>query len=90
MALDRKRGFTQFSNVNEAAEANKTAAEEALSALVFDETVRRALRKTPQERFDSLRAALRHAEKRGLIPKRDRAAHEKRLLWLIQGQSSSN
>jgi hypothetical protein len=37
-----------------------------------------------------LRAALRHAEKRGLIPKRDRAAHEKRLLWLIQGQSSSN
>ena len=64
--------------------------EESFGDLVFQESLRRALRKTPQQRFDMLRAALRDAEKRGLIPKRDRAAHEKKLLWLIQRASSSN
>lgn len=58
--------------------------------LVFEETIRRALRKTPQEHLDMLSASLRDAEKRGLIPKRDRAAHEKRLLWLIQRESSKS
>lgn len=56
-------------------------------ALVHEETIRRALRKTPQERLDSLSAALRDAEQRGMIPKRDRAAHERKLLWLIQQES---
>ena len=60
----------------------------AFGALVFDETVRRALRKTPQQRLDMLCASLRDAQQRGLIPKRDRAAHEKRLLCLIQRASS--
>jgi hypothetical protein len=64
------------------------AVESSFGALVFDETVRRALRKTPQERLDVLCASLRDAEQRGLIPRRDRAAHEKRLLWLIQRSSS--
>lgn len=58
--------------------------------LVTDENIRRALRQTPQARLDMLRASLRDAEKRGLIPKRDRSAHEKQLLWLIQRSSSSN
>lgn len=56
-------------------------------ALVREETIRRALRQTPEARLDMLRASLRDAEQRGMIPKRDRAAHEKRLLWLIQRAS---
>jgi hypothetical protein len=64
--------------------------DEKFGDLVFAETVRRALRQTPQQRLDMLRAALRDAEKRGLIPKRDRAAHERKLLWLIQRESSSS
>jgi hypothetical protein len=59
-------------------------------ALVLEETIRRALRKTPQERLETLCASLRDAEKRGLIPKRDRAAHEKRLLWLTQRELSKS
>jgi hypothetical protein len=59
-------------------------------ALVFEETIRRSLRRTPQMRLEMLRASLRDAEKRGMIPKRDRAAHEKRLLWLIQRASSKS
>lgn len=58
--------------------------------LVSQETIRRALRQSPQMRLDMLRASLRDAEKRGMIPKRDRAAHEKRLLWLIQRASSKS
>jgi hypothetical protein len=58
--------------------------------LVFEETIRRALRKTPEQRLDTLRAAVRDAEQRGLVPKRDRAAHEKKLLCLIQQTSSRN
>jgi hypothetical protein len=59
-------------------------------ALVFDETIRRSLRQSPQTRLEMLCAALRDAEARGMIPKRDRAAHEKRLLWLIQRASSKS
>ena len=59
-------------------------------ALVFDETIRRIRRQSPQIRLDLLRAALRDAEARQMIPKRDRAAHEKRLLWLIQDASSKS
>lgn len=59
-------------------------------ALVFDETIRRSRRQTPQMRLDLLRASLRDAGERGMIPKRDRAEHEKRLLWLIQGASSKS
>ena len=59
-------------------------------ALVFDETIRRSGRQSPQMRLDLLRAALRDAEARQMIPKRDRAAHEKRLLWLIQDASSKS
>jgi hypothetical protein len=58
--------------------------------MVSRENLRRALRQTPQERLDMLCAALSDAEQRGMIPKRDRAAHEQRLLWLIQRKSSSN
>ena len=64
--------------------------ESSFGELVFKETIRRAMRQTPQARLDMLRASLRAAEKRGMIPKRDRAAHEKHLLWLIHRASSSN
>jgi hypothetical protein len=57
-------------------------------ALVFKETVRRSLRKTPEGRLEMLCASLQDAERRGLIPKRDRAAHEKRFLAIIEGASS--
>jgi hypothetical protein len=62
----------------------------AFGDLVFSETIRRALRQTPQARLDMLRASLRDAEQRGMIPPRDRSAHEKHLLWLIQRSSSNN
>lgn len=71
-------------------DSTKSTVESDFSALVRKETIRRALRQTPQERFDMLRAALRDAEKRGMIPKRDRAEHERRLLWSIQPASSEN
>ena len=63
---------------------------EEFGSLVLDETIRRSLRKTPQQRLEMLRASLRDADRRGMIPKRDRAAHEKRLLWLIQRASSKS
>lgn len=71
-------------------DGNNTLANEEFGALVFEETIRRSLRKTPQQRLDQLVASLRDAETRGMIPKRDRAAHEKRLLWLIQHTSSKS
>ena len=64
------------------------ASETGFGGLVFDETVRRSLRQSPQARFDMLRASLRDAEKRGMIPPRNRAAHESHLKWLIQHASS--
>jgi hypothetical protein len=66
------------------------ASQSDFGTLVFEETVRRSLRKTPQEHLETLCASLRDAEARGMIPKRDRAAHEKRLLWLIQRKSSEH
>ncbi len=68
-------------------QANR-ASETGFGRLVFDETVRRSLRKSPQARFDMLRASLRDSEKRGMIPLRNRAEHERRLQWLIQHASS--
>ena len=76
---------TNFEN-----ESAPRSPETGFGALVFDETIRRSLRQTPQARLDMLRASLRDAARRGLIPKRDRSAHEKRLLWLIQRSSSGN
>jgi hypothetical protein len=70
--------------------AKKNGNDAGFGMLVLEETIRRALRKTPQERLHMLCASLRDAEKRGLIPKRDRAEHEKRLLWLIQRESSKS
>jgi hypothetical protein len=64
-------------------------AHSAFGALVRDEDLRRNLRKTPEQRLEGLCASLRDAEKRGMIPKRDRSAHEKKLLWLIQPSSSA-
>jgi hypothetical protein len=72
------------------AQANESAAAEEFGALVFDETVRRSLRKTPQQRLETLRASLRDAEKRGMIPKRNRAEHEKRLLAIIRASQRSS
>lgn len=71
-------------------EKSKQSTDQDFGALVFEETIRRSLRKTPQERLEMLCASLRDAEQRGLIPKRDRAEHEKRLLWLIQRASSKS
>ena len=64
------------------------ASETGFGGLVFDETIRRSLRQSPQARLDMLRAALRDAEKRGIIPIRNRSAHERHLQWLIQRSSS--
>ncbi|MBI5178036.1 MAG: hypothetical protein HZA04_02090 [Nitrospinae bacterium] len=48
--------------------------------LVDEETIRRNLRKTPEERLDTLVASLREAEKLGLLPEReDRKKKEERL-----------
>jgi hypothetical protein len=58
--------------------------------LVFEESLRRARRKTPAQHLETLCASLRDAQQRGLIPKRDRAAHEKQLLWSIQRTFSAN
>jgi hypothetical protein len=48
--------------------------------LHLDETIRRNLRKTPDERVETLLAALREAEARGWWPKTDRKSKEQRLL----------
>lgn len=93
--VDRGRVFDQC--FVQMAEKNKRDAGSAREAdvvafgeLVFRETVRRSLRQSPEARLAMLRASLRDAERRGMIPKRDRAAHEERLLWLIRGASSRN
>ena len=56
--------------------------------LHLDETIRRNLRKTPDERFETLMAGLRETEARGLWPKIDRIAKEQRLLCSIREKSS--
>ena len=88
--LDRNGSIAQLSPMNEPASPNQPPAGDDFGTLVFDETIRRALRKTPQERLEMLRASLRDAEARGMIPTRNRAEHEKRLLWLIQHASSKS
>jgi hypothetical protein len=70
--------------MSELPQTNESGRSNDFGALVFEETIRRSLRKTPAEHLEMLRASLRDAEKRGVIPKRDRAAHEKRLLAIIE------
>jgi hypothetical protein len=57
--------------------------------LHLDETIRRNLRKTPDERVETLMAALREVEARGQWPKTDRKAKERRLLCSIRKKSSA-
>ncbi len=56
--------------------------------LHLDETIRRNLRKTPEQRVETLMVALREAEARGLWPKVDRKAKEQRILCSIRERSS--
>ena len=56
--------------------------------LHLDETIRRNLRKTPDERVETLMAALREVEARGQWPKIDRKAKERRLVCSIREKSS--
>ncbi len=56
--------------------------------LHLDETIRRNLRKTPDERVETLMAALREVEARGMWPKVDRKAKEQRILCSIRAKSS--
>jgi hypothetical protein len=53
------------------------------------ETIRRNARKTPDERVDSLLAALRETEARGWWPKTNRKAKEQRILCSIRAKSST-
>jgi len=53
-----------------------------------DETIRCNLRKTPEERVETLMAALRETEARGLWPRTDRKTKEQRLLCSIRERSS--
>ena len=56
--------------------------------LHLEETIRRNLRKTPEERVETLMVALREVEARGLWPRIDRKAKEQRLLCSIREKSS--
>ena len=56
--------------------------------LHLDGMIRRNLRKTPAERVETLMAALREVEARGLWPKIDRKAKEQRILCSIRAKSS--
>ncbi len=53
-----------------------------------EETLRRNLRKTPEERVETLMAALRDVEARGQWPRVDRKAKEQRSLCSIRERSS--
>ena len=55
--------------------------------LHLDEMIRLNLRKTPAERVETLMAALREVEARGLWPKIDRKAKEQRILCSIRAKS---
>jgi flagellar biosynthesis regulator FlbT len=48
--------------------------------LHLEETIRRNLHKTPEERVETLMAALRETEARDLWPKIDRKAKEQRII----------
>ncbi len=56
--------------------------------LHLDEMIRRNSRKTPEERVETLMAALREVEARGLWPRIDRKAKEQRILCSIRAKSS--
>jgi len=56
--------------------------------LHLDETIRRNLRKTPEQRVETLLAALREVQARGQWPVTDRKAKEQRLLCSIRAKSS--
>jgi hypothetical protein len=56
--------------------------------LHLDEMIRRNSRKTPEERVETLMAALREVEARGQWPKIDRKAKEQRILCSIRAKSS--
>jgi hypothetical protein len=58
--------------------------------LHFEETIRRNMRKTPEERVETLMAALREVEARGLWPKIDRKAKERRILTSLRANSSKH
>jgi hypothetical protein len=58
--------------------------------IYLDETIRRNLRKTPDERVESLMLALRETEARGWWPKSDRKSREQRLLCSIRKKSSKS
>ena len=55
--------------------------------LHLEETLRRNLRKTPDERVETLMAALRDVEARGQWPQADRKAKEQRILCSIREKS---
>ena len=57
--------------------------------LHLDETIRRNLRKTPEERVETLMAALREVEARGQWPKTDRKAKEQRILRSLRDKPRS-
>jgi hypothetical protein len=54
----------------------------------LDEMIRRNLRKTPEERVETLMAALCEVEARGWWPTVDRKAKEQRILCSIRAKSS--
>lgn len=56
----------------------------------FDETLRRNLRKTVDERYETLMAALRHTYATGQWPVVDRRAKEQRMLCSIQRKLSGS
>jgi hypothetical protein len=58
--------------------------------LYLEETIRRNSRKTPDERVETLLAALRETEARGWWPKIDRKAKEQRILCSIREKSSKH
>ena len=66
----------------------KASASLAAVNLHLEETVRRNLRKTPDERVETLMAALRETAARGWWPAVDRKAKEQRLLCSIREKSS--
>jgi hypothetical protein len=54
------------------------------------ETIRRNLRKTPDERLDTLLAALRETKARGWWPVVDRRAKEQQMLCSIRAKLSGH
>ena len=70
---------TEFKANNGGAEMDRAV----FARLVMEENIKRNLRKSPEERVETLMVALRETERRGWWPKRDRKAQEERWLSLI-------